>query len=367
MKTIHFVVLLLALVLLAFARPALGKPYRWEALGPAIKDYQEIVDDGGWPMVDDSATLREGDQSPAVDALIERLRASGDLKRNPKAFDRKVVKAVKKFQRRHGLKVDGVVGPDTFSALNVAAARRVEQLKINQRRLQDAAIESDSYVLVNIPDFHMYYVEDGKSRLNMRVIVGRSAWDTPSMSDAIERVVFQPRWNIPVEIVAAELAPKVAENPNYLNEKNMTVVRGGFYSEDVVDPATIDWSAVTQGNFEYFVYQSAGPDNPLGQVKFVFPNSDDIYLHDTPDKHLFGRDNRAQSHGCIRLEEPQKLADALIKDKQEIRSARQSDNPVSVSLEPHVPVHLVYWTAWVDDDGDVQFRDDIYNRDRASS
>lgn len=349
--------------LAAFGVPLYGDA---ERLGEAITRYEAAADR---PPLASGAVLKRGDEGPRVEAVAQRLAALGDLDEDDVGakFDDTLDASVRAFQRRSGLKVDGVVGRGTRRALNAGFATALKHMRASRARMLELSLEGD-YVLVNVPDFRLVYVRDGEAVESMKVIAGRPSWDTPGMSDVIEQIVVNPQWNVPVEIVAKEIAPGVVRDPKYLEKKNLVVLRGSWASDDVVDPDSIDWDDVTEKNFEYFVAQRAGPTNPLGRLKILFPNSDDIYLHDTPNPELFSKKTRGLSHGCIRMERPFELAAHLVEgtpdwDGARLEAAKTDGRTEKVTLAKKTPVHIVYWTAWVDDEGKLQLRNDLYDRD----
>ncbi|WP_334059427.1 L,D-transpeptidase family protein [Alteromonas sp. S005] len=278
---------------------------------------------------------------------------------------------MKDFQRRHGLLVDGVVGRKTIAALNVTADEKAQQLALNITRLEMfEEKDSDAYVLVNIPEFRLRYISQGRVKATKDVVVGKPSWATPSFSDHIEKFVVNPEWRIPLSIATREIAPKVAENANYLEENNIVIRKNSFVDDELVDPNTIDWKNIKPYQFDHFLVKLPNEKNPLGKVKYLFPNRHAVYVHDTPYQQWFNETNRAASHGCIRLEDPFSLA-KLIAEEQGVESlmdnvisARDLSQSKTFHLEEPLPIHLVYWTAWADQDGKVNFRNDIYQRDR---
>lgn len=355
----------------------------YDRLQQALARYKEIAARGGWPVVPEGPELKEGATGPRVAALRARLAATGDLpaqqqpdKTPPGAqpsqppapvFDAALASAVSRFQQRHGLEVTGTVDDETLAELNVPVAERIRQLQINMERWRwMPASLGDRYILVNVPEFHMRLIEGGRTALEMRVVVGKDQSRTPVFSDRMTYLELNPAWNVPASIVAEEILPAVQKNPSYLASHNMDVVRGWGDDEEVVDASIIH--QIGPGSSEYRVRQRPGPDNPLGQVKFMFPNEHDIYLHDTPADHLFDRVERDFSHGCIRLERPLDLARYLLKDDpkwtpEAVQSALASGEHASIPLPKPLAVHILYWTAWVDAGGTVQFRKDVYGHD----
>lgn len=340
------------------------------ALEAAIQRLESSGDDSR-TEVTDGPVLRNGAEGEAVKDAVQRLKEGGYLPGDFQGatYNDEVMKAVEAFQKDRGLKVDGLVGPGTRQAMNRGLVDRIEELRWNLERQKAFFAEAgDRYVLVNIPDAHLIYFEGGEPSLEMKVIVGQEGWGTPSMDKTIEHVVVNPDWDVPASIVAADIAPKVAANPGYLEANHMVIFDGWGPNAPKVDPSTIDWSSVTEDGWGYHLRQLPGPDNPLGQVKIAFPNDDAIYLHGTSAKQLFDRNQRDLSHGCIRMEKPLELAGKLLElgtedwDTSRLEEAVSGNDQQRVDLATTVPVHLVYWTAFVDAEGQLQLRPDVYDR-----
>jgi murein L,D-transpeptidase YcbB/YkuD len=339
----------------------------------ALADYRAIAARGGWPAVPDGPTLRPGDRDPRVAVLRERLAATGDL--DPAAtgggldqFDDAVAEAVRAFQTRHGLEVDGAVGPVTRRELNVPVEARIAQMRINLERgrwvLHDLA---DTFIAVNIAGYTVYLVREGRVAWSGRAVVGQTARQTPVFRALMTYVVFNPTWTVPPGILRNDILPAVRRDPGYLASRRIRVLdRSGR----PVDPATIDWHRVTAAGFPWVLEQEPGPHNALGRVKLMFPNPYMVYLHDTPQRELFERDVRAFSSGCIRVDDPLELTRLVLDDERSwnaeaIRAAVDRGTTRTVNLTRPVPVLVLYWTAWVGLDGRVQFRRDVYQRDAA--
>lgn len=337
--------------------------------------YQNVEQAGGWPILSDGPNLRQGDQGPRVRALRARLQASGDLaesrgaadKNTPAVFDKAVTEAVRRFQRRHGLQETGVVGPLTRAALNVPVAERIRQVELNMERWRWLPDDfGPRYIVVNIPDFKMDVFENDQRVMESKVVVGRLERQTPIFTADMTYLVLSPRWHIPRSIAVRDKLPQLRRNPQALARQNIQIFNSAGQR---VDPGAVDWSAVSARNFNYQLRQEPGPRNALGGVKFMFPNSHNVYLHDTPSRELFSRNQRTFSSGCIRISNPMELAEYLLNhdpkwSQDALKRAAASGRERTVNLPAAVPVYLLYWTAWVDDEGLVHFRDDIYNRDQ---
>jgi murein L,D-transpeptidase YcbB/YkuD len=283
----------------------------------------------------------------------------------PEAYDPALESAVRRFQTLHGLTDDGVVGLETIAALNVPAATRVRQLAHaaeQRRRLPDSL--GRRYILVNVPDFTLQLVEDGRPAFRTRVIVGRPDWPTPGVSSTITELIFRPLWRVPRSIAELEILPLVRRDSTYLRRVAMRVFRDTSANGAEVDPSAVDWAAVSPRSLAYRFVQEPGPENPLGGVKFVLHSPFAVFLHDTPARALFGLRSRALSHGCVRVEGADRLAALLLPEwpLDSIRGAMREggERERRVRLARPVPVHLVYWTAWLEPDGFVAFRSDLY-------
>ncbi|HSH42113.1 MAG TPA: L,D-transpeptidase family protein [Arenicellales bacterium] len=318
-------------------------------------------------------TLREGDSGEAVSELRRRLQFLGDLQ-GPEAgggdvFGSVLARAVKRFQARHGLEVDGIVGRETRPALETSMARRVEQVELTLERWRWLPRDPGSrYLIVNIAGQELDVFRNGRRALHMRVVVGKPFQRTPSFASRIDTVVLNPYWEVPYSIAVNETLPAVRNDPGYLARQNMEVLNRLEAGGDPIDPDNIDWDQVSSRNFPYRFRQKPGPGNSLGLVKFLLPNPYSVYLHDTPAKTLFNRARRCFSHGCVRLEKPFELARLLLNDEpgrsadiiEEILPNEQNHH---IRLSRTMPVYLVYWTAWVDKQDTIHFRDDVYGRD----
>jgi murein L,D-transpeptidase YcbB/YkuD len=342
-------------------------------LKQALNAYRKIVIKGGWPAIPEGPSLKIGFQDERIIPLRQRLILSGQLDPDDSlptlTFDSALENAVKKFQKLHGLDIDGVVGPATLKALNASAEARARQIELNLERMRWIYRNlGQRYIIVNIADFTLDVVENNKKELSMKVVVGKPFWNTPVFSDQMIYIVLNPSWNVPHSIAVQETIPKIKKDPDYLAKHNMKILKGWSEDEENIDPNSIDWSSLDAREFTYRFRQEPGPLNPLGSIKFVFPNEFGVYLHDTQSKGLFAKSVRSFSHGCIRLEKPLDLAEYLFKDTPEwttekLQAAIETGEEQNIRLPEPVDIHILYLTAWVDDDGLLHFRDDIYGRD----
>ncbi len=312
-----------------------------------------------------------GAQGVQVRNLRVRLQASGDLTegdagKNP-VYDKAVADAVRRFQKRHGLAETGTVSGSTLTALNVPVSKRIRQVELNLERWRWLPDEFGArYILVNIPSFKMNVIENGKRVMEAKVVVGRQERQTPTFTAKMAYLVMSPKWYVPRSIAVKDKLPQLKRNPYALARQNIRIYNS---SGQQINPGAINWKAVGEGNFNYQLRQDAGPRNALGGIKFMFPNPYNVYLHDTPTRGLFSQNQRTFSSGCIRISNPVELAEYLLKhdpkwSRQAIQAAAASGKQRVVNLPQQVPVFLLYWTAWVDEDGLANFRDDIYSRDK---
>lgn len=314
--------------------------------------YYDIAKKGGWPrIVTTKKKLKAGDSGPEILSIKKRLQSTDAMPASDSSivFTDTLETAVKSFQLRHGYTPDGIITTDLIEQMNVPAAKRLEQILINMDRMRWMPQEKDGILItVNIPEF-VLHVTNGKAKVfDMNVVVGKEGHSTMMFNGDLNQIVFSPYWNVPPSIVKKEILPAMNKNSHYLASKNMEITgnEGGL-------PV---------------IRQKPGGSNALGKVKFLFPNSFNIYFHDTPEKSLFAKDKRAYSHGCIRLSDPVKMANWLLEDNpgwtpEKINTAMNSGKEQFVRLKKPVPVIIMYYTAWVDEKGLLNFRDDIYGHD----
>jgi L,D-transpeptidase YcbB len=349
----------------------LPRPSEYAGLRAALQHYRELAGAGGWPQIPGGRKLAEDMHGEPVALLRLRLAwEDRELAVEGNMFDAALTAAVRRFQRRHGLHDDGVVGPATLAELNVSTTERVRQLEVNLERWRWLPTDlGRRYVLVNIPSFQLYVVEENETVLDMRVVVGRPYRRTPVFSDRIRYLVLNPDWQVPDVIARKDIVPQLRKDPAYIERMRFAVLQGWGAQTQEVMPASIDWRKINAKRFPYRLRQEPGPNNALGRIKFMFPNSHNVYLHDSPARELFRKDSRSFSSGCIRVEQPLELATYLLRDTPlgnltALKSALDAGETLTVQLPTPVPVHLLYWTAWVDGEGVLQFRPDIYDRDR---
>jgi murein L,D-transpeptidase YcbB/YkuD len=343
----------------------------YRGLVGALADLRRIQETGGWGVLQPGPTMRMDSVHPRVPALRRRLARSGDLQVAGNAedlrFDRELDAAVRRFQHRHGLNEDGAVGPVTLAALNVPVERRIEQVRVNLERARWVTHGlPDTFVAVNVAGARVYFMRHGELVFEERAIVGKAYTRTPVFRASMRYIELNPTWTVPPGIVGEVLA-RVRREPGYLRGEGMRVIdRSGR----AVDPSRVDFSAYTAATFPYVFRQDAGPANPLGRIKFIFPNAHNVYLHDTPARELFRREERLFSHGCIRVEEPLRLAEAVLDDpvrwnQASLAGAIGSGATRRIQLERPLTVLILYWTASTDLHGELHFYRDVYERDAA--
>lgn len=320
-----------------------------------------------WKPLKLQRTLQKGDRDPMLEEVKFRLFLLGDLEsyQPSEEFDEKLFVALKRFQERHGLAPTGRLDKKTLHHLNVSPQERLWQVYINLEKHRWLPEEIKRAVVVNIPSFELFLIENDTVRLHSRVIVGKNYKNdfrpTPMLYSRIESITINPRWYVPVSISTKDILPKVKRDPSYLVRKGFRV----FLGEQEVDPLQIDWSAYNERNFPFRLVQEPGARNALGRIKFNFPNPFAVYLHDTPDKHLFRHTHRAFSSGCIRVEKAKELALALLGEGW---SARRLDELIkggqtyTLVLKNPIPIYLLYFTAF-EKDGQLHFREDLYGYD----
>jgi murein L,D-transpeptidase YcbB/YkuD len=333
----------------------------------AINQYRGIAGQGGWPTVPATKKLKLGVMDPDVEILRKRLMISGDLSARAgisPAYDTYVDAAVKRFQMRHGLPDDGVMGKYTYAAMNISAQVRLGQLETNLVRLRSmSGFLGDRYVMVNIPAAQIEAVENNRVVLRHTAIVGKIDRQTPIVNSKINEIIVNPYWNAPVSIVRKDIIPLMRKDPQYLAKNHIRLLAP---DGSEVDPTTVDWS--TDDAAKYRFRQDPGANNAMATVKINFPSPDGVYMHDTPQQSLFSKLMRFDSSGCVRVQNVRDLVTWLLRDtpgwdRQHFEATIKSGESVPVQLSTPVPVYFTYISAWSTGDGVVHFRDDIYGRD----
>ncbi len=283
---------------------------QFDGLQAELQRHRSLAASGGWPVVPKGPTIRPGSDDPRLRSLAKRLAASGDLSNNEivaRSYGETLQDAVRRFQARHGLATDALVGRATLRALNVPIEERIDQIRVNlERTLALSDMDEDYFVLVNIAAFKAAIIRDGQTIWTMKVIVGEKDNETPELRSELKSVVFNPTWSVPRSIATEEMLPDIKQDPDFF-------AKGGYelYDRDGnrVDPALVDWSTFSKNNFPFRLVQQPGPRNQLGQIKFMIPNRYSVCMHDTPSRSLFASTNRALSHGCIRIDDPLAFAE----------------------------------------------------------
>ncbi|CAK9884596.1 MAG: hypothetical protein XXXJIFNMEKO3_00985 [Candidatus Erwinia impunctatus] len=325
------------------------------------------------PLVDDddndaqALSISSPEDVNRVPEISEVQKNSRDPSR---LYSAELVEGIKRFQHWQGLDADGIVGRKTREWLSVSPRDRATLLALNMQRLRLLPDDMHNGIMVNIPNYSLNYYVDGVQVLTSRVIVGSPKRKTPLMRSALNNVVLNPPWNVPTTLAREDIAPKIKKDPAYLDSHQYTLYSGWGEDAQRIDPATIDWSTVSSSRFPYRIRQAPGPLNSLGRYKFNMPSTDAIYLHDTPNHGLFNREIRALSSGCVRVDEAATLAKLLLQDagwsEARIESRLQEGNTQYVSIKHRIPVNLYYLTAWISDDGQAEYRTDIYQYDTLS-
>jgi murein L,D-transpeptidase YcbB/YkuD len=321
-----------------------------------LQSYNQIAKQGGWRTIIFTAKqIKKGTPSSTIALIKRRLQLTGDMAGSDTSnnFNDSLVTAVRNYQQHNGMRPTGIITDTLIRSLNVPVDKRIQQIIINLSRMQWMPATADAnYLSINIPDFMLKAYENNAKVFEMPVAVGKEGTNTTMFNGNIDQVVFSPYWNIPASIVRNEILPKIKSDPNYLQSKHMEIVG----KNDTLPT----------------IRQLPGEENPLGKVKFLFPNRYDIYLHDTNVKEIFKKAVRAVSHGCIRLADAEKLANYILRNNsawtpQKIHAAMNSGKQQYVKVDPAMPVMITYLTAWVDETGQLNFRDDVYNNDKKVS
>lgn len=329
---------------------------QYSLLKEKLRLYNSIAKQGGWrTIIFNAKQIKKGSSAPAIALIKKRLQLTGDMSGSDSSanFNDSLVTAVKNYQRSNGMKATGNIGDTLIRSLNIPVDKRIQQIIINLNRMQWMAANVESnHITVNIPEFTLYAYENNTKVLEMPVVVGKEGTNTTMFNGKLDQIVFSPYWNIPASIVKNEIMPKMIADPNYLKTKKMEIVK--------------------QNDTLPVIRQLPGKDNSLGKAKFLFPNRYDIYFHDTNEKNVFKKDIRAASHGCIRLSDAEKMANYLLRNNnawtpEKIKAAMNGEKEQYVKLNQSMPVAITYFTAWVDENGQLNFRDDVYNNDKKIS
>ncbi|MDI3325380.1 L,D-transpeptidase family protein [Pontibacterium granulatum] len=351
-------------------------PVSFNSIDAAISHYRTLAQSQSWTPLQGRFLLREGMKHPQVARIRDRLRILGDYSydhplSNKHFFDSRLVGAVIAFQRRHGLKVDGIVGPNTRKAMNISPRERWQQLLVNkQRELVDQVAKRPDYIEINIPDYQLRYYRNGKVLTQMRVIVGKKDRPTPVMNSTLKALEVNPDWNVPKRIAYEDILPKLQGGRGAFDKLGVKLVKGWDEVPNVVSVDELDMNHFYRGKLaeQHRFWQPPGASNPLGQLKFIFPNAFSIYMHGTPGMHLFDEPRRTFSSGCIRIEDPMGLARLLLESSEkpalDLDAELESEAASISGLPGEVEIFTRYRTAWIDpDSGVLQFRADIYQRD----
>lgn len=360
----------------------------YDQMRTALAHYMYLSSNYVWEPIPFDEPLQKSDRNIIIPSIRDRLILLKDhrkmLTQKPEIeeaqevnlalpkylFDTKLYLAVKSFQIRNGELPTGIIDKRTQKLLNVPIKNRVKQLALNMKRWRHLPSElGEKYIFVNMADYHLKVINKGKKDMEMRVIIGKPFRKTPIMSGDIRTIVLSPYWNVPRGIAVKDILPKVKKNPSYLHKKHIKVLT---HKGKTVNTKNINWKKISSRNFPYRFRQDPGENNALGRIKFLFPNKHAVYLHDTPSRLLFSENKRAFSSGCIRVEKPIALAHYLLSQEydisiEEIKHRIRLNKNKGFSLKNTIPVHLMYWTAWVNDKGSIQFREDIYHRDNYST
>jgi murein L,D-transpeptidase YcbB/YkuD len=354
------------------------KVKEYNELQQQLTTYRSIAESGGWPMMPENTFLKQGDEGEFVYTLRRRLDKTGDMTRslskssgNSYYFGEELAAAVRNFQRRHGIKPDGIVNQETVRELNRSASERVEQIKVNLERIRWMPRElGDNYILINVPGFTLSYINGGRVAEKMKVIVGSSFSATPIVHANLSYIMFSPSWTVPGPVFIRQILPQVKEDPEFL-EKNGYVLYGTVsdVGEKEMDPEQVNWNTFVEDYPHFKVVQKPGPGNEQGRIKFVMPNNYNIFLSDAASENMFAETKRDFNYRCISVEKPVQLAATLLNSRKwksdDIEKSMQQKVPVKASLPQPVPVYITYRTCWVDENGELNFSPDIYGFDEA--
>lgn len=336
-----------------------------------LQQYQIIAKNGGWGSVNGAKTIKPGDSDPVIIEIRKRLTITNELSEtaitDSLLFDKSLQRDIENVQSNHGLTPDGIIGKNTFAALNIPVEKKIEMIKVNMERDRWVSKAfSDYFVLVNIAAFEAYIYKDYKKIHSTKAMVGKTYHQTPVFTAKMQYVEFNPTWTVPTSITKNELLPKMRHDKNYLERTHMEILD---FQGNVMDTSKINLQELSStSSFPYMLRQKPGPWNALGQVKFIFPNPFSVYLHDTPSRSLFSREDRSLSHGCIRIENPLDFASVILQntryDKETIANIIKSEETQRIILNEKPDVMLLYLTVSMNENGELKFVNDVYKRDQ---
>lgn len=349
-----------------------GKNY--SELKKKLRYYFELDEDINY-VVAKGSVIKPNSKDKRIPEIRENLeiieKTNLNVPKDSTLYDDDMCNLLKIFQKRHGLNSDGIIGNNTLSMLNLTRTDRINKIKVNLERLRWMPEDYGTrYILINLADYKLSYFILDKLITNQNIIIGKSFRKTPVFSDRMTYLVFNPTWTVPPTILYRDIIPAMRKDKEYLKRKNIRIYDNNIVRSPEIPSESIDWNNADSKNFHYRLVQDPGPNNSLGEVKFMFPNQYNIYLHDTPDKSLFQKEERSFSSGCLRLENPLNFAELLLSDlpgwnMEKINSVLATGKETTVNLKTPVYVHIQYLTTWVDENGTIQFRNDIYDRDNA--
>ncbi len=347
----------------------------YKNLNKKFNEYRDIALSGKWPKIPPFANIKIGQNNNSIPYIRKRLSLSGDLKgcgvSDSILYDQCLFNAIKRFQKRNGQIADGVIGKTTGKLLSQSVGQLLTRMKLNLDRIKMMKRhDAGKHIFINIPAFKLYFYNGAKVINSMRVITGSKKHPTPIFSGDVETVVINPYWNVPTSIIQKEMIPKLLRNKNAMKRQRIEVRKGWGPNAKKISPSSVNWKKYRYSkSVPYRFAQVPGNKNALGRIKFLFPNKFSVYMHDTPQKHLFKRHTRAFSHGCIRLQNPKGLFKTFCSIDQRLnydkgKKILKTKKQTYLNLSSKVPVNVVYLTTWVDANGILQFRNDIYNYDR---
>jgi murein L,D-transpeptidase YcbB/YkuD len=346
----------------------------YQNLKTGLASYRELARRTKWKPLPEGLNLESGATGKEVKEVGKRLLALGDFDRKQgkpgRNFDEILEAAIRRFQGRHGLDASGILNAATLAAFNIPLEERRRQIEANLERWRWLPHDlGDRFIYVNVANFELEALEGSRKDMAMKVVVGSEAWQTPDFSSQMTHLIVNPDWTIPIPVILKETYSYVLQDPCYFRDNRMVILRKEGEELVEVDPGSINWAKLNEKNMDFLIRQKPGPDNILGRLKFVFPNKYEIFLHDTPYQEDFAKAARAYSHGCIRAEKPVELAVWVLRGKpgwdlKQIYAAIDAGEERTVKLVEPINVYFLYSTAWAGDDGAVQFRPDIYERDK---